>query len=150
MAGALDIVTGSITRCFGKSKKAGLFLELLCSIDQSFPMTLYSKVILVADNARVHKAAAVREWLEVHSRFSLLYLPVYCPRANPIERAFGDVHDCCTRNHHRRRLRDLAADVDAHLEVNGPWQYKLSSVYYQPEVTAAVEKLYSQGEKLAA
>ena len=26
------------------------------------------------------------------------------PRANPIERAFGDGHDCCTRNHQREAL----------------------------------------------
>jgi hypothetical protein len=27
--------------------------------------------------------------------------PSYCPRANPIERAFGDVRDCRTHNHRR-------------------------------------------------
>jgi transposase len=68
-----------------------------------------------------------------------VYLPTYCPKANPIERAFGDVHDKCTRNHQRKRLRDVVADVVKHLQVNGPWQYKLSAIYYAPEVTAAVE-----------
>ena len=50
-------------------------------------------------------------WLKQHPRIELVYLPTYCPKANPIERAFGDVHDKCTRNHQRKRLRDLVADV---------------------------------------
>jgi len=45
---------------------------------------------------------------------------LYCPRANPIERAFGDTHDKVTRNHKRKRLRDLVADVGQHLDHNAP------------------------------
>ena len=63
-----------------------------------------------------------------HEKHSLLFLPTYCPRANPIERAFGDVHNLCTRNHTPKRLRDLVADVEAHLRVHGPWKYKLSEL----------------------
>jgi hypothetical protein len=36
------------------------------------------------------------------------------------ERAFGDVYDTCTRNHRRKRLPDLVADVEKHIQVNGP------------------------------
>src|SRR5918992_806092 len=75
---------------------------------------------------------------------TLLFFPTYCPRANPIERAFGDVHDCCTRNHQRTRLRDLVADVETHLRVNGPWLSKLSEIYAEPAVTAAVEKIAAE------
>jgi hypothetical protein len=71
----------------------------------------------------------------------LLYLPTYCPRANPIERAFGDVHDKCTRNHTRKQIWQLVQDVKRHLLWNGPWTYALSHLYYTPEVTAAVETL---------
>jgi hypothetical protein len=61
------------------------------------------------------------------------------------------VHDLCTRNHTRKRLRDLVADVEAHLQVNGPWQYKLSELYYEPAVTAAVEKITAEPHvKIAA
>ena len=84
------------------------------------------------------------QWLANHPRLTLLFLPTYCPCANPIERAFGDVHDLCTRNHTRKRLPDLVADVEAHFHVNGPWQYKLSDLYYEPAVTAAVEKLAAE------
>jgi hypothetical protein len=83
--------------------------------------------------------------------FTLLWLPTYCPRANPIERAFGDVHDKCTRNHKRKRLRDLVQDVERHVQENGPWQYQLSHLYAAPEVTAAVEHIAAEQQpKLAA
>jgi transposase len=81
----------------------------------------------------------------------LLWLPTYCPRANPIERAFGDVHDKCTRNHQRKRLRDLVKDVEQHVQENGPWQYKLSQLYDAPEVTAVVESIAAEKQpKVAA
>jgi hypothetical protein len=66
------------------------------------------------------------------------------------ERAFGDVHDLCTRNHPRKRLRDLVADVEAHVHVNGPWPYKLSEIYYEPAVTAAVENMAAEEPSTAA
>jgi transposase len=85
-----------------------------------------------------------------HPRFELLYLPTYCPRANPIERALGDVHDKCTRNHTRKRIWPLVQDVKQHLRVNGPWRYALSDIYYTPEVSAAVEALHAKDSSLAA
>jgi hypothetical protein len=83
----------------------------------------------------------VVQWLAAHPRFELLYLPTSCPKANPIERAFGDVHDKWTRNHTRKRMWHLVQDVQPPLAVNGPWPYVLSTLYYTPEVTAAVEVL---------
>ena len=59
----------------------------------------------------------------------------------PVERAFGDVHDKCTRNHQRKRLWTLVRAVAQHLVVNGPWYYELSESYYTHEVTAAVHAL---------
>ena len=103
---------------------------------------------MVVDNYKIHKAQAVGRWLASHPRFELLTLPTYCPRANPIERIFGDTHDKVTRNHKRKRLRDLVADVDRHLNRNGPWPYQLSRLYQEPEVTAALQTL--RQEKYAA
>ena len=62
-------------------------------------------------------------------------------RPTPIERAFGDVHDLCIRNHMRKRLPDLVADVEAPLHVKGPWKCQLSELYDEPAVTAAVENI---------
>jgi transposase len=141
LAGALDISTGKISHCVWYRKQTGLFLDLLERLDRTHPAPLFTYLTVVADNAKLHKAKKVQQWLAAHPRFELLYLPTYCPRANPIERAFGDVHDQCTRNHTRKRIWSLVQDVKQHLHINGPWRYALSALYYTPEVTAAVEAL---------
>jgi hypothetical protein len=141
LAGALNLATGTITQCVWYRKQTGLFLDLLETLDRMHPAPFFTHLTVVADNAKIHKAAKVQQWLAAHPRFTVLYLPTYCPRANPIERAFGDVHDKCTRNHTRKRMRYLVQDVQQHLRVNGPWRYALSEIYYTPEVTAAVAAL---------
>jgi transposase len=141
LAGALDLTTGTITHCVWYRKQTGLFLDLLETLDRTHPAPLFSHLTVVADNAKLHKATKVQQWLAAHPRFELLSLPTSCPRANPIERAFGDVHDQCTRNHTRKRIWQLVQDVKQHLRVNGPWRYALSEIYYTPEVTAAVVTL---------
>jgi putative transposase len=151
LAGALDLATGTLHHCLGARKTNALFRDLLGVLDERYPAEQYTRLYVVVDNYRIHKAKAVKQWLANHPRFTLLFLPTYCPRANPIERAFGDVHDCCTRNHQRKRLPELIADVEGHLRLNGPWQYKLSDLYYEPAVTAAVENLVAKEEaKVAA
>ena len=147
LAGALDMVTGKLVHCVWFRKTNGLFLDLLKLIDSTYPAYRYTKIFVVVDNYKIHKAKAVEQWLKRQRRIELVFLPTYCPKANPIERAFGDVHDKCTRNHKRKRLRDVVADVKKHLQVNGPWQYKLSAIYYTPEVTAVVEQMATE-EKL--
>jgi transposase len=109
-----------------------------------------TRIYVVVDNYCIHKAKAVTQWLASHPRFVLLWLPTYCPRANPIERAFGDVHDKCTRNHQRKRLRDLVQDVEQHMQENGPWKYKLSHLYYEPKVTEAVERIAAEQQRKTA
>jgi putative transposase len=150
LAGALDLATGTLRHCLGARKTNVLFRDLLELLETSYPAERYTRVYVVVDNYKIHQAKAVQQWLAAHPRVRLLFLPTYCPRANPIERAFGDVHDCCTRNHRRKRLLDLVADVEDHLHVNGPWQYKLSDLYYEPAVTAAVKQIAAEEQTTVA
>jgi hypothetical protein len=96
---------------------------------------------VVGDKATIPYAQKVQPWLAAPPRFAVRYFPTSCPRATPLERAFGDVQDKCTRNHTRRRMWHLGQDVHQPLRVNGPWRYARSAIYYTPEVTAAVEAL---------
>jgi transposase len=141
LAGALDITTGTIAHCGWYRKTTGLFLDLLKTLDRTYPVRTFFHLWVVVDNAKIHHAKEVQKWLAAHLRFEVLYLSTYCPQANPIERAFGDVHDKCTRNHTRKRMWHLVQDVKRHLQVNGPWRYAPSELYYTPEVTAAVQAL---------
>ena len=141
LAGALECHSGRLVHCTSPRKTNALFRALLDHLEWRYPHAQFTKVYVVVDNYGIHKAKAVARWLVAHPRFKLLFLPTYCPRANPLERAFGDVHDKCTRNHQGKRLEDLVWDVERHLSTNGPWPYHLSQLYYTPEVTAAVERI---------
>jgi putative transposase len=141
LAGALDLSTGTLHHCLGPRKTNALFRDLLTMLDARYPAERYMRLYVVVDNYKIHKAKAVEQWLAAHPRVTLLFLPTYCPRANPIERALGDVHDGCTRNHQRKRLPALVADVEDHVHLNGPWRYQLSDLYNEPAVTAAVEQI---------
>jgi putative transposase len=144
LAGALELKTGGMVHCVGFRKTNVLFLALLDGLERQYPKARFDKVSVVVDNYGIHKAKAVGRWLAAHPRFELLFLPTYCPQANPIERAFGEVHDKCTRNHQRPCIEELVRDVERHLSTNGPWKYKLSHLYYTPEVTAAVERIATE------
>jgi transposase len=150
LAGALDLATGRLLHCLGARNTNALFRDLLALLETSYPAERYTQIDVVVDHDKLHKATAVAQWLAAHPRVRRLFWPIYCPRANPIERAFGDVHDCCTRNHRRKRLPDLIADVEDHWHMNDPWPYKLSDLYYEPAVTAAVEKIAAEEQTTVA
>ena len=141
LAGAWDSRTGQVHYCVGPRKPNALFRALLDTLQIRYPAHRYDRIWVVVDNYCIHQAKAVERWLALHPRFELLRLPTYCPRANPIERLFGDVHDKLTRNHKRKRLRNLVADVGRYLNRHGPWLYQLSTIYQEPEVTAALKEL---------
>lgn len=150
LAGALELTTGTLHHCLGPRKTNALFRDLLTDLEARYPADRYTRLYVVVDHFKIHKAKAVEQWLATHPRVTLLFLPTYCPRANPIERAFGDVHDCCTRNHQRKRLPTLVADVEDHLRWNGPWKYQLSDLYYEPAVTTAVERIAAEEQAQVA
>lgn len=144
VAGALNLAPGEILHCLGLRKTNALFRDLLTLLERAYPATHVTRIVVVVDNYCIHKAKAVEPWLASHPRFPLLWLPTYCPRANPIERAFGDVPDKCTRNHTRQHVEEVPWDVERHLCQNGPWLYKLSRIYEEPEVTAAVARIATE------
>jgi transposase len=69
-----------------------VFRDLLDVLDARYPAEQYTRLCVVVDNYKIHKAKPVEQWLAAHPRVTLLFLSTYYPRANPIERAFGDAH----------------------------------------------------------
>jgi hypothetical protein len=116
LAAALDRATGKLLHVIGERKIYLLFLELLELIEKKCPAAQISRIYVVADTYRIHKARVVERWLNAHPRVKLLWLPSYSPQANPIERIFGDVHDKCTRNHRRKRIDELVTDIKRHIK----------------------------------
>jgi len=141
LAGAWDFRTARVHSRVGPRKTNALFRDLLNTLETCYPAHRYDRIFVVVDNYCLHRAQAVERWLAAHCRFELLWLPTYCPRANPSERIFGDLHDKVTRNHKRKRLRDLVADAGRYLDHHGPWDYRLATIYQEPEATAALRRL---------
>jgi transposase len=141
LAGAWDLRRGTIAHRVWWRKTQGLFLDPRATLARTSPPLQFPRLYVVVDNSKIHTAQAVWQGLAAPPRFELLFLPTSCPKASPIERAFGDVHDKWTRNRKRKRLWTAVSDVPQHLAVNGPWQYELSAISYTPEVAAAVQAL---------
>jgi hypothetical protein len=151
LAGALHLATGTWLYGLGPRKNHGVVRALLATLDPRSPAPWITRISVVVDHDCMHKAKAVAQWLASHPRCALLWLPTSCPRAKRLERVFGDVHDKCTRNHTRKRRRDLVQDVERHVHAHGPWQDKLSQLYDAPEVTAAMENIAAEERpKMAA
>jgi transposase len=151
LAGALNLTTGVLHQRLGPRKTHALCRDLLTLLDHTYAAPKVTRIYVVVDHYCIHKAKAVAQWLAHHPRLVLLWLPTYGPRANPMERAFGDVHAKCPRNHPRKRLRDLVQDVEQPMQEHGPWKYKLSHLSYEPEVTVAVERITAEQQlKIAA
>jgi hypothetical protein len=75
LAGALEVATGRTQHCVWYRKTTGLFVDLLATVDRTYPAAQFTHLTVVADNAKIHKAAAVEKWLTAHPRFDLLFLP---------------------------------------------------------------------------
>jgi transposase len=149
LAGAWDLRTGQVHHCVWARKTNGLFRNLLETVEAAYPARRYDWIYVVVDNYKIHKAQAVQRWLAAHPRIELVFLPTYCPKANPIERLFGDTHDKVTRNHTRKQIWRLVEDVKRHLAENGPWRYRLSEIYFTAEITAVVQRLKTQAKAIA-
>jgi transposase len=81
--GALHVRT---QRCYWKRAARGtskLFLEFLHQLHQRFPTAL---LILIVDNATMHKSRAVKRFLLQHDWVVLAHLAPYSPAYHPIER----------------------------------------------------------------
>jgi DDE superfamily endonuclease len=150
LAGALAPATGTRHHWVGPRNTNGRFRDLRPTLEAASPAAHYPRLSVVVDHDQIQKAKAVQEWFAQHPRVRRLCLPTYGPRAHPIARAFGEVHDLCTRNHTRTRLQDLVAEVVEPLDVNGPWPYNRSDIYNDPAVTAAVERMIMENTLAAA
>ena len=61
------------------------------------------QVVIVLDNAGIHRSRAVQAFVVSHERLALMYLPPYAPELNPIELVWAYVKrnmlgNCCLRS----------------------------------------------------
>ena len=65
------------------------------------------QVIVVLDNAGIHRAKKVQEFVQAQERLSLVFLPPYAPELNPIELVWAYVKRNVLGNFCARSLAEL-------------------------------------------
>ncbi|EEI2864496.1 IS630 family transposase [Salmonella enterica] len=109
LAGALHSGTGRVHYVSGSSKSSDLFISLLETLRRTYRRA--KTITLVADNYIIQKSRKVERWLEENPKFRLLFLPMYSPWLNPIERQWLSLHETITRNHQCRYMWQLLKQV---------------------------------------
>ena len=102
LAGALNLATGMLLHYVGPRQTPALFRDLLTVLDECDTAEPHTRFYRVVDHDKIHTAKAVAHWLAAPLRVPPLLLPTDCPCANPVERAFGDIHGCYPRNDQRK------------------------------------------------
>lgn len=110
---AVKIGSGNLVHqkveCFRKEQMIG-FLDLLLEEERDSEGPIY----IILDNARPHKAIAVKEYLAtVGSRFRMLWLPPYSPELNPSENIWRQLRKEKTHNTLFESLEKLHSAVDS-------------------------------------
>lgn len=80
--GALNIRTGQWTYLVRERVRKEDFVAFL---EHLLIVYSHQPIILIVDNYSSHTAHLVRDWLEIHPRLQLYYLPKYCSHLNPVE-----------------------------------------------------------------
>jgi transposase len=114
LAGALNAETGQVWWVSGERKTSELFLRLVATVLDHYPVA--STLHLILDNFGIHTSKAVQAALQTWAaRVRLHFLPPYTPSENRIERVWLDLHAAVTRNHRHTTIESLLEAVHAYL-----------------------------------
>lgn len=114
--GAVNAITGTITRLIRERKNSDSFCALLEAIvAHNCPGETWngSKVVLVIDNFIIHRSKATTRMLERYAdRLVLCELPTYAPQLNVIELLWKYLRRKVTHNHLFESVAALVAAVE--------------------------------------
>ncbi len=106
--GALDLKTGRLLTREAPTFSAETFGDFVRYLLQS----TQGKIYLILDNARWHKARALRELFYVNrNRIVRIYLPPYSPELNPVERVWRITRRQVTHNRYFQSNQDLKTSL---------------------------------------
>jgi transposase len=108
LVGILDYETGRIYVEEHEKYDAKTFLSFLKKI-----LTLYpdGKIVMVLDNARIHHAVLLNDFLRANPRLTLMFLPPYSPKLNLIEGLWGWLKDSVVNNVFFRNRYEISLAV---------------------------------------
>ena len=86
LLGVLDYETGKVYMEDHESYDAQVFLSFLGNVLKKYPT---GNIVMILDNAKIHHAKLLTDFLQENSRLHLVFLPPYSPNLNIIEELWG-------------------------------------------------------------
>ena len=149
---ALDVAAGKVIgRCY-RRHRGQEFRDFLEAVDAAVPPAEL-EVHVVLDNASIHKAPPVRDWLAGHSRYHLHFTPTASSWLNQVERFFALLTARRLKRGVHRSVEELEAAVLAYVERHNaeprPFRWTKSADRILASVAHACERtLAVQGSEL--
>ena len=107
--GALELVSGQWLYQVFERKRAVEFLESMGYLVLTYPNR---PLLVILDNASIHKAKAASAWLADHPQVELLFLPSYSGHAqNPVEKVWWRLKDRVAANRLHGSIDALVAAI---------------------------------------
>jgi transposase len=111
---ALDVAVGRVIgRCY-RRHRAEEFRDFLDAVDATMPTE--GEVHVVLDNASIHKAPLIRDWLAKRPRYHLHFTPTASSWLNQVERFFALLTARRLKRGTHRSVEELEAAVLAYVE----------------------------------
>ncbi len=110
LVGILDYETGVVYVEDHKRYDAEVFKEFLKQVLERYPER---KIVMILDNARIHHAKLLQDFLDSNPRLHLEFLPPYSPNLNKIEELWGWIKSSVINNvffHSCEEIRSAVMD----------------------------------------
>lgn len=118
--GALELEGGAFHYSITLSKKTVDFIAFLEKLVSAYPGR---PMYLVLDNASIHHAKLVQEWLKEHPQVHLLFLPAYSGhKYNPIEKVWWHLKQQVAANRLHGSIEALVGAVERYFTSRTPEQ----------------------------
>jgi transposase len=95
LVGILNYETGSVYVEEHEKYDAKVFLGFLENVLMKYPS---GKIVMICDNAKIHHAILLDDFLASNPRLQLMFLPAYSPKLNLIEGLWGWLKDSVINN----------------------------------------------------
>jgi transposase len=107
--GTLEVETGQWTYEIFERKRS---VEFIAFLEKLLRVYAGSQIILVVDNASIHKSKITQQWLAKNPRLELCYLPTYSGhKENPVEKIWWRLKGSVAANRLHGNIDSLVAAV---------------------------------------
>jgi|GEM_PF-1688579 len=122
LIGAVSARSGKLHFQQVEKKTAQAFADFLAYVVGEYPEG--TPIVIVLDNAKIHKAKLIKAWLEQHPLVTLEFLPGYSPCANCIEQIWRTTKMAVVYNHQCKTIDSLMRRFIRFLRKHGPFRYQ--------------------------